>query len=176
MAGVAGLDPARFWSTAAKRAATAKLLAQELDPSTASESFTAALLQDMAVPVLLKQRGGLYADVVAAWHQGEMDLAQLERRSFEWDHALVGAQMGEHWQFPEDLVHAIGSHHSTDGGVFRTLPAVALVSNLREVDEDLGRDRLVAAAESHGISADVTVDIMDRAFESAGEMTRLFGY
>ena len=174
--GVAGLDPARFWATAAKRAAAAKLLAQELDPSAASESFTAALLQDMAVPVLLNQRGGLYADVVSAWHQGQMDLAQLERLSFEWDHALVGAQMGEHWQFPEALVHAIGSHHGTDEGMYRPLPAVALVSCLREVDEELGRDRLVAAAEGLGISSDKTVTILDQAFEAAGEMTRLFGY
>ena len=176
MSGVNGLNPARFWATAAKRAATAKLLAQELDPSTASESFTAALLQDMAVPVLLQQRGGLYADVVNSWHHGQMDLAQLERMSFDWDHALVGAQMGQHWQFPEALIHAIGSHHSTDGGVFRALPAVALVSCLREVDEELGRDRLVAEAEAQGIAADVTVDILDRAFESAGEMARMFGY
>lgn len=176
MSGVDGLDPARFWGTAAKRAATAKLLAQELDPSTASESFTAALLQDMAVPVLLQQQGRLYADVVASWHGCDTDLAQLERMSFQWDHALVGAQMGQHWQFPEDLVHAIGSHHGTDGGVFRALPAVALVSALREVDEELGRDRLVAAAEGQGIASDVTVDILDRAFESAGEMARLFGY
>jgi len=172
--GVPGLDPRRFWITAAKRAAAAKLLAQEIDPSTISESFTAALLQDMAIPVLLKHRGGLYADVVRAWHSGDMDLAQLERLSFDWDHALVGAQMGQRWQFPEALVHAIGAHHDTTGEC--RLPAVALVSYLREVDEELGRDRLIASAEEHRVSPETTLAILDEAWESAKEMARLFGY
>ena len=176
-AGIQGFDPGRFWAASAKRAATARALAQHIDPSQASESFTSALLQDMAVPLLLEQKGGLYADVVEAWHQGEMDLAQLERMSFDWDHAVVGASMGEYWQFPEALIHAIGSHHGTDGGQYRALPAVALVACLREVDEPLGTDKLVAAAESqHGISPEATLVVLEESFEAAGEIVQLFGF
>lgn len=176
VSGVAGFDPRRFWTTAAKRAAAARGLARHVDPSTASESFTAALLQDMAIPVILEQRGGLYADVVAAWHQGDMDLARLERMSFDWDHALVGAQMGEHWQFPEALIHAIGSHHSSDGGAYEVLPAVALVSHLREVNEELGTERVVEEASSkYGVDPDQTLQILEESFDAAGEMATLFG-
>lgn len=53
---------------------------------------------------------------------------------------------------------------------------IALASCLRKVDEELGRDRLVAAAEGRGVAADTTVAIPGQAFEAAGEMTRLFGY
>ena len=175
--GLPQFDPARFWTASAKRAVVARALAQALEPSTASESFTAALLQDMAVPILLEQRGGLYADVVQAWHDGDMDLAQLERLSFDWDHALVGAQMGEKWQCPETWIHAIGAHHGSAGGLYKALPAVALDSCLREVHEELGIERLVEAAESgYGIAADDTAEILERSAEDAAEIVSLFGY
>ncbi|MGI9625974.1 MAG: HDOD domain-containing protein [Longimicrobiales bacterium] len=171
-----GFDAPRFWSTAAKRATTARALAERIEPSLASESFTAALLQDMAIPLLLEQRGGLYAEVVEAWHDGDMDLAQLERMSFDWDHALVGALMGERWQFPEALTHAVGSHHGTDAGQYRPLPAVALVSAIREVNEPLGMDRLIAEAHSaYGIPTDDTKALLEKSYEDAAEIAELFG-
>ena len=51
-----GFEPRRFWTTSARRACTAAALADRIDPSTRSESFTASLLQDMAVPVLSHRR------------------------------------------------------------------------------------------------------------------------
>ena len=51
-----GYDVARFWTTSAQRATTARALSGLLDPSTSSESFTAGLLQDLAAFLLLQRR------------------------------------------------------------------------------------------------------------------------
>ena len=49
-----GFEPKRFWLAAARRATTCQALARLLHPATSSVCFTAALLQDMAVPLLAR--------------------------------------------------------------------------------------------------------------------------
>ncbi len=49
---VEGLQQRRFWQAAARRGCIARTFADELHPATADQSFTAGLLQDMAVPLL----------------------------------------------------------------------------------------------------------------------------
>ena len=61
---ITGFDQRRFWRTAARRAAAARALADVLHPRTKSESFTASLLEDMAVPLIGAAKGGDYGVVL----------------------------------------------------------------------------------------------------------------
>ncbi len=168
----AGFDNRRFWTASARRAVTGAALAERLDPATRSATFTASLLQDMAVPLLSRHKREHYGDVLNRWHEGEDELSSLEQETFGWDHAEVGAWMCAQWGFPENLTAAICNHHGGDPG---DLPAVSLVACLREVNEAPGIDRLVAAAETgHGVPSADTLAIIDRSFVEAEELARLF--
>ena len=171
-----GHDPARFWKTAVKRGVTARALAELLDPATASQSFTAGLLQDMAVTVLAQLHGEAYGSLLEDWHRGGEDLAALEREAFRWDHADAGAMLCRHWEFPEELTLAIASHHASADDGNGPLPAARLVAALRETDEGLGVERLVEDAhEQFGLSRDVTVELVSSSFEAAEELSGLLG-
>lgn len=169
-----GYDMGRFWTTSAQRATTARALAGLLDPSTASECFTAGLLQDLAIPILIQGKGDEYVRLLEQWHEGGGNLAELEQVAFGWTHAWVAEWMCQEWSFPEHLSDSIGAHHGGgegEGG----LPAVNLVSALREVDREAGISRLVEEAqEKHGIPGDTTVRLIEESFSAAEEIARMF--
>ena len=77
-----GFESRRFWVTSAYRASLAKSLARELHPSGEAISFTAALLQDLAIPVLAHALPERYGKVLAHWHgDANAQLHALERKA-----------------------------------------------------------------------------------------------
>lgn len=173
-ASIPGFDAHRFWGTAARRAALARGLADLIDPSSRSESFTAALLQDMAVPILARQRADDYGPVLEHWYSNGSDLATLERETFDWDHATVAMWMCDDWGFPERITEAIGAHHGTNDDLV-ALPAVSLVGVLREQGESTGVEQLVESAyENYGLSRDQVVELVETSFAAAEDIARMF--
>lgn len=131
------IDGRAFWHTSAKRACLAKGIATQVDPTHSVESFTAGLLQDMAVPVLVAKHPDRYPALFAeATANPIRTLEELERDAFGYDHAQVGAAMASSWALPETLVTAIGAHHVDGQGAPRAVEAVARVRH-GAADEEL---------------------------------------
>jgi HD-like signal output (HDOD) protein len=167
-----GYDHARFWRAASRRATVARAFAAELHPPTASLSFTAGLLQDMAVPLLAAARED-YRPVLEEWHGGGDDLHRLEQESFDWTHCRVATWLCDHWELPPSLAEAISGHHFDHDS--ETPPGVLLAAPLREVEPASVRDSVVTrAVEEYGLSADQAVAILDDAEVEAAEVAALF--
>ncbi len=129
------IDTAGFWRTSARRACQARRLARVLDPSQETEAFTAALLQDLAVPFLAESWRNRYA---AIYTQSIADdsstLHEMEQEAFGYDHAQVGALMAETWDLPERLVTAIADHHLSGQRSPLTVEAVSRIHHRDPVD------------------------------------------
>jgi len=152
-----GFKSAPFWHASAQRASIAKELAGLIHPATRDEAFTAALLQEMAVPLLAHAKLGEYGDLLEHWNHREGDLATMERDAFGWDHAQVATWMCARWEFPEDLAGMIGGHHGSDPEL-SSLPAVRLVGDIRTADDKLGIEELVERVfDDYGIAHDQVV-------------------
>ena len=167
-----GFDHDRFWATASKRATLASLIAARIDPTRQSENFTAALLQDMGIPVLVS-REARYGDVLAQWHAENSNLAVLEVEAFGWHHGEVAAWLGAAWDFPDHYLQLLTDHHAAERAP-QLVPA-QLVAPIREADED-GDEQVVAAAEAVGIAADDMVAMMAEAEERAEAMGNALGH
>lgn len=167
---IEGFDQKRFWQTSARRAAAAKGLAEMLHPRTKSESFTAALLGDMAVPLLGQAHGEKYAAVLQRWRAEGGDLAELEREALGCDHAHVAGWVAESWQFPTPLINAIGAHH--DREIDENVPAaVQLVASLGDGDPPAGVDGVVEAVTQRFGVPDATVrSMLDASFAEANDI------
>lgn len=167
---VAGFVAGRYWRTAARRAALARTLADQLHPSTQADCFTSGLLQDMAVPVLASRRDD-YGPVLSEWHaRPGSNLAQLERSAFGWDHGALGALMGELWDLPSPLVATIRSHHPTGAGD-GVQPALVLVGLLRETGTRADEEALIEEARSsYGLDPDWTRCAIERSDEQARDL------
>lgn len=168
-------DAQRFWLAAARRATLARLVASKVHPATAGQCFTASLLQDMAVPVLVDVYRDRYEPVLQASNAGAGGLGVLERSEFGWDHAEVGSWMCEAWSFPDLLTVSIADHHGCNLPDFDAPLAVRAVALLSEEAPANDVDRLVAYLEAEAnLDADEVRDFVAAANDDAAELAQLF--
>ena len=158
-------DAGRFWGGAVRRASMARHLALQLHPATEVESFTAGLLQDMAVLVMATSRQKEYQQIFSAMEDDEgLWLHDLEQERFSFDHQTVGSLMAEEWDLSEHLVNAIAHHHKGVGDQDTTDPAVHLVTYIRSADVESSVDEFKARCnELHGLGEETVVSMLEKA-------------
>ena len=78
------------------------------------EQFAAALLQDMAVPLLAKENSKSYVELLMARDNGRVRLSHLEKEAFGWTHSDAAGMMARQWNLPNDFAAAIESHHAIE--------------------------------------------------------------
>jgi len=100
-----------FWTDTLLRAILARELCRRTSDFDAEEAFTAMILADVAVPVLLECWEEKYAQIIARWDGNPKELCHLEKKLYGWDHSRASAWVLRYWQFPEDLVTLVGSHN-----------------------------------------------------------------
>jgi len=167
-------DPGEFWLASAKRAVLASDLAQILCPAKEGECFTAAFLQDMALPFLACHRSEEYDPIFKKWHLEGGDLAGLEREHLEWDHAQVAAWICSEWGLPENIAAAIRGHHGESVTDYEFLGPVRLVAILREDDANFGLEEMIAEAQdTYGVPGAKMEALIEPGFEKAKELARL---
>jgi len=104
----------QLWEDSLRRALFARDLVTLLGSKAADDAFAAALLQDMAIPLLSKGAPALYAQLLEARDHGGTRLSALEHEAFGWTHAEAAKRMAQHWNLPEELAVAVGSHVEID--------------------------------------------------------------
>ncbi len=105
-------DHEAFWIDSLLRAFLSRSFASvHFDKDQSEEAFTASLIADVALPVLLSVWSEYYAPIVQEWSQSSKHLSELERENFKWDHAQAGAWIIRSWGFPDEMVVYIGAHN-----------------------------------------------------------------
>lgn len=126
--------PARFHQQYWKRSLTMAAAAREcakllndpnVDPDTA---FATGLISDLGMLAMSQLETEKYI-LIAEEPDHTIDLVQREREEFGFDHMAVSERLMTRWQLPEDLVEAVGNHH-TYLPASAPLNQVALVANL----------------------------------------------
>ncbi len=167
-----------FWRISAQRACLAKAIANVLHPTSQAECFTAGLLQDMAIPVLVHVKEQEYCMTLETWNEDrQARLEELEKQTFGVDHQAVGALMAEKWEFPSHLLEAILYHHN--GSAQSEIPrAVTAVAHIRYRDGDPEHDESEhmqkVLQESLDINSNLSKKIFDKAMDEASEFYAIF--
>ena len=99
-----------LWQDSLRRALFSRLLAQRLGYKEAEEAFSAALLQDIAVPLLAKELNSDYVELLKLRDDGKRRLSDLEQERFGWNHAQAGGIMARQWRLPNDFSALIEMH------------------------------------------------------------------
>ena len=116
-------DLKSLWQDSLRRALFARALAKILGMKEAEDTFAAALLQDMAVPVLAKESPQVYVKLLESRKQGQIRLSSLENQIFGWNHAQAGGMMARHWNLPEDFACLIENHTAIEKLIQQTAEA-----------------------------------------------------
>ena len=99
-----------LWQDSLRRALFARILAKKLGMKDAEEVFAAALLQDIAIPILAKESEQSYLKLLEARQQGQVRLSVLENQTFGWTHAQAAAMMARYWNLPDDFANLLEDH------------------------------------------------------------------
>ncbi len=135
-------DLKSLWQDSLRRAVFARSVGKSLKLEHSEDLFAGALLQDMAIPLLLRELPDQYEELVQRRVDEGRRLSGLEHEMFGWDHADAAAMLAKRWNLPETFVELIGHHtRLTDllqgGEANRGNACVALASLLPScADED----------------------------------------
>ncbi len=103
-------DLKSLWQDSLRRGLFARNLARLLGMKDAEEPFAAALLQDMAVPLLAKEFANIYEKLLSKRDGGRIRLSDFEKQVFGWTHADAAARMAQQWNLPSDFVQLVACH------------------------------------------------------------------
>jgi HD-like signal output (HDOD) protein len=103
-----------LWQDSLRRALFARDFGKLLGMKEAEECFAAALLQDMAIPLLAREIPQRYLKLFQERNEGTNRLSDLEKAQLGWTHADAGAFMCRAWSLPEEFAVLIESHTKLD--------------------------------------------------------------
>ena len=98
-----------YWTNTLTRAVAARLIAEQLWRQPGDEAFTAGLVQDVGILVLLRELGEPYARFLSGAISEQCHLAALEQDTLGFDHSQLSAELLARWQLPTRLVEAIAT-------------------------------------------------------------------
>ncbi len=182
---IPGLDLDKFWEAALRRAVCARNLSK-IAGLDADECFTAGLLQDVGLLVLLFIR----QDRVSEWPRlaaaNPDERLEIERNLFQVTHDQAGLDLARSWELPEELIDAIGFHHSPVLGdkdeARRTLINVArcadwMASIFAAEDKRIVFTRCSKLLEeSFGLDQEGVDDVLANIGDEMAEAARAFGF
>ncbi|MGC4002568.1 MAG: HDOD domain-containing protein [Pirellulales bacterium] len=105
-------DLKRLWQDSLRRALFARAYAKQLGLKDCEEVFAAALLQDMAVPLLAKEKPQDYLELLKTRGETGRRLSELEQERFGFQHAEVAGAMARSWKMPEEFAQLLDDHTS----------------------------------------------------------------
>jgi HD-like signal output (HDOD) protein len=104
-------DVGMLWQDSLRRGMFARFLLLEAKRGDAEMAFAGALLQDMAIPLLLKAKSADYGPMLDSLSKSKgKRLSGLEEEFFGWNHADVSHILGQYWKLPETLVDLTSNH------------------------------------------------------------------
>ena len=109
-----GYGKGGLWRHSIACALGSQILCKKYRPGLNDTAFTAGLLHDVGKLLINKFSSNTYDSLVEVSHNNNLSLVEAEQELFGCDHAEVGAKVADTWNFPQELVQAIGFHHAPD--------------------------------------------------------------
>lgn len=103
-------DLKSLWQDSLRRGLFARAFGKLKGMKDAEDLFAAALLQDMAVPLLAKELPAQYIALLEGRNHGAVRLSTLEQEKFGWTHAAAAGVMARSWSLPEEFARLIECH------------------------------------------------------------------
>jgi len=139
-----------YWRHAIGTALCAKGIAAQIGRNPKS-AYVAGLLHDIGRLVLATRFGDRYKRALQRHRADDMQMVEAEKAELGLDHAMVGAAMARHWNFPEPIRQVIARHHDTDRPALDTMVMVvhAADSLAHALDFEGAGNALVPPIQQH---------------------------
>ena len=174
------IDMRAFWQESLLRACIARAMSERVDEGLRHQAYLAALLADLAVPILANEDAA-YAEAVRDVHCCQASIAELEKGDATPNHAARASRLCQAWGLPSSLQGPIASHHEPPpteptGDRETRLWQIAFVAGNLPLARlgDLDASTLELAAECFAMDVDLVSQAIERGIESYGALTEVF--
>ncbi len=99
-----------LWQDSLRRGLFARAMGKLLGLKDCEDLFSAALLQDLAVPILAKEKPAVYMKLLEEREQSHTRLSHLEEKAFGWTHAEAGGIIARQWNLPDEFGDYLEAH------------------------------------------------------------------
>lgn len=103
-----------LWTQSQTSAIISRNIAKEVKFSNPETAYIGGLLRDIGKTILNYYVEKEYNAIVNKVEYGNISFSEAEEEILGFNHAQVGEKIAEKWNFPEDLVEAIGLHHTPE--------------------------------------------------------------
>ncbi len=103
-------DLKSLWQDSLRRGLFARAMGRLLGQVDSEDLFAAALLQDMAVPLLAKELPEEYDKLFQLRQGGRTRMSDLEQERFGWNHAEAASLLARRWSLPDEFADLIECH------------------------------------------------------------------
>ena len=109
--GDSAFDVKLLWQDSLRRALFARILITQFAGADEDLAFAGGLLQDMAIPLLLKKKPQQMSQLILELKKHpDKRLSDLELSNHGWTHADAAEMMCKSWKIPEDLRMLLANH------------------------------------------------------------------
>lgn len=137
-----------FWDASLRKAEAAHLAALVIDPDRKSSAYTAGLIADLGLPLLMALDPSFYVDRLPL-RPNTQDWCAAEKEHFGFDHARAGAHVLRQWEVAEETCRRVEAHHrlpteESDAGLTLALFIAGLLPHDGGEIDPSDLDRLMA--------------------------------
>ena len=163
-----GFEAGGLWKHSVATAMAAQILSRRVRPAVLDTAFTAGLLHDVGKVVMRRALSAEFPKIEAVMREEGIPLVEAERKVVDCDHAEVGAKIGGRWNFPQDLIDAIGYHHRPEEAQGR--PIIALMTHVANCIALRGGHGIIGEAVEE-IPSEVALQAIGLSLEDLDEVT-----
>jgi HD-like signal output (HDOD) protein len=173
-----------IWIDSLLRAYLSRGFAAAMSKEIAEQAFTASLISDVALPVLLSVWAEYYTPIITDWRRSPRRLSELERERFGWDHSQASAWIVQSWGFPDELVCYLGTHNLSMDDIQKweledtiAVPMSIASQSVSVLKQDTERNRAMyaSALAALDISSMEFADLITAVKTSFNDNLSLFG-
>lgn len=125
--------PKDFWEHSCQVGGAAKRFCGQYAKDAQEEAFLVGLLHDVGKAAFAQHNAKSYKRAIEAAGSGHR-LCKIEDHMFGMSHGPIAAAVAASWNFPDNLVDAIGLHHAINGASLAESSAPALTAAVRLAD------------------------------------------
>jgi len=120
------LEKNDLWTQSQTCAIISRYIAKNIQYPNPETAYIGGLLRDIGKTILNYYVEQEYNAIVNKVEYGQMSFLEAEEEILGFNHAQVGEKIATKWNFPEELVEAIGLHHSPEKSTINP-PLVSIV-------------------------------------------------
>jgi putative nucleotidyltransferase with HDIG domain len=128
-----------FWKHSLACGVAARLLAIEQRVAKPEKFFVAGLLHDIGRMAIYARTPQLARQIFLLCQSQPMLMIEAEVRIMGFDHTTIGAELLRTWNYPANLIHAVGHHHQPiTSGAFQLEASLVHLANYLVAAMELG--------------------------------------